>query len=77
MVEFLLAEDNNSVDSEEQPEYFYFAYYFRWPKTSSCVKGSIHCEIFLSRHFMKYEILSWNTFTSVSKIHRVVRVSHQ
>ena len=23
-------------------------------------------------HFMKYEILSWNTFTSLSKIHRVM-----
>ena len=32
---------------------------------SSALKGRIHCEIFLSRHFMKYSfrVISWNTFT--------------
>ena len=53
MVEFLLAEDNNSVDSEEQPEYFYFAYYFRWPKTSSCVKEGYTVKFF-------FQGISWN-----------------
>ena len=46
---------------------------------SKFIKGRIHCEIFLSRHFMKkqfqghfmkYKILSWNTFTLVSNIQK-------
>ena len=38
------------------------------------LKGRIRCEIFLSGHFMKYSfrVISWNTFTSVSNIHRVM-----
>ena len=76
MVDFLCTEDNNSVDNEEQSsEYFYDV------STSSMLKGkdtlwnfsfrAFH-EMQFQGHFMKYEILSWNTFTSLSKIHRVM-----
>ena len=43
-----------------------------------CIKGRIHCEIFLSWYFTKqfqggwfHETLSWNTFTLASNIHCV------
>ena len=49
-----------------------------WPCISS-LKATIHCEIFFRAfhaiqfqcHFMKHEILSWNSFTLVFKLHFV------
>ena len=49
-----------------------------WPCISS-LKATIHCEIFFRAfhaiqfqcHFMKHEILSWNSFTLVLKLHFV------